>query len=179
MSSPRVVAARVDGASVHTEHVLAGAQRMAAQDAEPNTGDAAQRMFVVVGDRRCRGREADVGARLRWFRQCVAVRWIIRVLGVADGCLRHGCSTVRMQPAAESAAQDARRVTGEIATTCADRTHFATRGLPRIVSTTCAKGLHRGAARLRKSRVSPAAAARRLRVSPGRQTSHTHQGRIR
>jgi hypothetical protein len=125
-SSARVAAARVDGAAVHAEHVLAGAQRAAAEHAQPSPCDASAHV-VCVSDQCCCGRvrpRACVG-HWRRRRRRVAGRSITRMCRVASGCLSHGCCRVGVRPVVVSAAQDAGRVTGDTRTIRADRTRLA------------------------------------------------------
>lgn len=77
------------------EHVLAGAQRAAAQDAQPSPGEAPRHELVSISDQRCRMRarkEGCVGAHRRRNGRRVVVRPIDRARRIAGGYLSHGCS---------------------------------------------------------------------------------------
>jgi hypothetical protein len=143
-SSAGIAAARMDRGALYAKHVLARAQWAAAQDAPPCRGGAWPYEPVSLRYRCRRGRLGGegcvvAGRRRRWWR--IAAGSIKRMRRVAGGCLSHGCSKVRMQPVVVSAAEDVRRVTGDTGYDARpDRTCFARRHLPRIVSASCLMG---------------------------------------
>jgi bacterioferritin-associated ferredoxin len=84
---------------MHAQHVLAGAQRLAAQHAQPRPRAGRARESVEVADQRGRRRgETCIKARRRRCQRHTSLREITRMLGVGSGCLWHGCCKVRMQP---------------------------------------------------------------------------------
>jgi hypothetical protein len=105
-ASTRAAATGVDRAALDAQHGLAGAKRMAAQDAHSCAAQPGRHGGVgegAVGDPRSRGAgEALVG----WRRRDVALRLMDRLRRLVGGALAHGCSRLRMQPVVVRAARE-------------------------------------------------------------------------